>query len=63
MESVEGLLERLVLLRRELSAAHADRRWRADRIDRLCTAIAEIERNLALAIPLDEQTNDLLPGY
>lgn len=49
-------------LRQELADARDAPPWRRSPVDRLVREIVEVERAIAEAQPVDEQTNDLLPG-
>ncbi len=59
---LEQLIGKYQRLRDELAQAYRDPAWDTSHIDRLSEEIVATERALAKAQPLDEQTNDLIPG-
>ena len=61
--NTEQLAGRHARLRRELTQAFAAPAWRTGQIDRLADELAETERELAAAQPIDEQTDDPMLGF
>lgn len=60
---LEALIGKYMRLHRELAEAHAAGHWRGGLVDRLADEIDEAKRALAQARPVDEQTDDVLPGF
>ena len=60
--SLEQLIGRYRRLRDELAQAYLDPAWDTNYINRLSDEIVSTERAISKAQPLDEQTNDLIPG-
>ena len=60
--SIEELLGKYMRLRQELAEAYSATRWRARYIERLAEDIAEAGRAVRRSQPLDEQTDEVLPG-
>ena len=59
----EQLTGKHARLRQELAQACSAPAWRAGRIDRIAEELAETERAMASAQPLDEQTDNALFGF
>ena len=58
----EQLIGKYQRLRDELAQAYSDPVWNTSRINRLSDDIVATERAMAKSLPMDEQTNDLIPG-
>ena len=54
--ALEQLMGRYFRLKQELAMAHGSQPWQAGRIDRLANDLAQTEREIAAAVPRDEQS-------
>ena len=60
--NLEQLIGKYQRLRDELAQAYGEPVWNMSRINRLSDEIVATERAMAQSLPVDEQTNDLIPG-
>ena len=59
---LDQLIGKYQRLRDELAQAYRDPAWDTSHINRLSDEIVATEREMVKAQPMDEQTDDMIPG-